>query len=149
MTQVLSDRALDVLQLASREAQRLRHEYVGTEHILLGLIDAPYSGAAVILKSLSMDLRKIRSEIDLILQSGPDPVTIGPTGRLPETPRTRQVIQFAKQEAARLGHSRVGTEHLLVGLMHTQEGVAAQVLMHLGLRPEALLEQVAAITEPN
>jgi ATP-dependent Clp protease ATP-binding subunit ClpC len=85
----------------------------------------------------------------MIVQSGPDPVTVGPIGRLPETPRARKVIEFAKQEALRLGHGSVGTEHLLLGLMHEQEGVAAQVLMHPGLRSEALLAQVAAITEPN
>lgn len=125
-----TDRARKVMQLANQEAQRFNHEYIGTEHILLGLVKEGSGVAANVLKNLEVDLRKIRLEVDKIVQSGPDMVTMG---KLPQTPRAKRVVEFAIDEAGILGTDWVGTEHLLLGLIREQEGVAAQVLMHLGV----------------
>src|SRR5262245_37033979 len=114
------------MRLANQEAQRFHHEYVGTEHILLGLGREGSGGAANVLKNLDIDLRKIRLEVEKIVRSGPDMVT---TGKLPQTPRAKKVIEGAIEEAQDFNHNYVGTEHLLLGLLREQEGVAAQVLM--------------------
>lgn len=125
-----TDRARKVLQLANQEAQRLNHEYIGTEHILLGLIREGSGVAANVLKNLDIDIRKVRAEVEKIIQSGPDGVTMG---KLPQTPRAKKVIEFAIEEARNLDHKWVGSEHLLLGLLREGEGVAAQVLTNLGL----------------
>ncbi len=134
-----TDRARKVLQLANQEAQRLNHEYVGTEHILLGLIKEGTGVAANVLKNLDVDLRKIRLEVEKLVQSGADMVTMG---KLPHTPRAKKVIEYAMEEARNLNHNYVGTEHILLGLLREQEGVAAQVLMNLGLRLDDVREEV-------
>ena len=120
--------------LANQEAQRFNHEYIGTEHILLGLIKEGSGVAAHVLKNLGLDLRKIRLEVERLVQSGPDMVTMG---KLPQTPRAKKVIEYAMEESRNLNHNYVGTEHILLGLLREQEGVASQVLMNLGLRIEA------------
>ena len=127
------------MQLANQEAQRFNHEYIGTEHILLGLVKEGSGVAANVLKNLDVDLRKIRLEVEKIVQSGPDMVTLG---KLPQTPRAKKVIEYAMEEARNLNHNYVGTEHLLLGLLREQEGVAAQVLMNLGLKLEDVREEV-------
>lgn len=134
-----TDRARKVMQLANQEAQRFNHEYIGTEHILLGLVKEGSGVAANVLKNLEVDLRKIRFEVENIVQTGPDMVTIG---KLPQTPRAKKVIEYAMEEARNLNHNYVGTEHLLLGLLREQEGVAAQVLMNLGLKLEDVREEV-------
>ncbi|NMC21884.1 MAG: ATP-dependent Clp protease ATP-binding subunit [Thermogutta sp.] len=134
-----TDRARKVIQLANQEAQRFNHEYVGTEHILLGLIKEGSGVAANVLRNLDVDLRKIRLEVEKLVQSGPDMVTMG---RLPLTPRARKVLEYATEEARNLNHNYVGTEHILLGLLREQEGVAAQVLMNLGLKLEDVREEV-------
>ena len=91
------------------------------------------------LKNLGVDLRKIRVEVEKIVQSGPDMVTMG---RLPQTPRAKKVMEYAIEEARNLNHNNVGTEHLLLGLLREQEGVAAQVLMNLGMKLEEVREEV-------
>jgi len=139
MYERFTDRARKVMQLANQEAQRFNHEYIGTEHILLGLVKEGSGVAANVLKNLDVDLRKIRMEVENIVQSGPDLVTIG---KLPQTPRAKKVLEYAMEEARNLNHNYVGTEHLLLGLLREQEGVAAQVLMNLGLKLEDVREEV-------
>ncbi len=139
MYERFTDRARKVMQLANQEAQRFNHEYVGTEHVLLGLVKEGSGVAANVLKNLDVDLRKIRVEVEKIVQSGPDMVTMG---KLPQTPRAKKVIEYAIEEARNLNHNNVGTEHLLLGLLREQEGVAAQVLMNLNLKLEEVREEV-------
>jgi ATP-dependent Clp protease ATP-binding subunit ClpC len=139
MYERFTDRARKVMQLANQEAQRFNHEYIGTEHILLGLVKEGSGVAANVLKNLDVDLRKIRLEVEKIVQSGPDMVTMG---KLPQTPRAKKVIEYAIEEARNLNHNYVGTEHLLLGLLREQEGVAAQVLMNLGLKLDEVREEV-------
>ena len=139
MYERFTDRARKVMQLANQEAQRFNHEYVGTEHVLLGLVKEGSGVAANVLKNLEVDLRKIRVEVEKIVQSGPDMVTMG---KLPMTPRAKKVQEYAIEEARNLNHNYVGTEHLLLGLLREQEGVAAQVLMNLNLKLEEVREEV-------
>src|SRR5271154_184370 len=139
MYERFTDRARKVMQLANQEAQRFNHEYIGTEHVLLGLIKEGSGVAANVLKNLDVDLRKIRLEVEKLVQSGPDMVT---TGKLPQTPRAKKVIEYSMEEARNLNHNYVGTEHILLGLLREQEGVAAQVLMNLGLKLEEVREEV-------
>jgi ATP-dependent Clp protease ATP-binding subunit ClpC len=139
MYERFTDRARKVMQLANQEAQRFNHEYIGTEHVLLGLVKEGSGVAANVLKNLDVDLRRIRNEVEKIVQSGPDMVTMG---KLPQTPRAKKVIEYAMEEARNLNHNYVGTEHLLLGLLREQEGVAAQVLMNLGLKLEDVREEV-------
>ena len=127
------------MQLANQEAQRFNHEYIGTEHVLLGRIKEGSGVAANVLKNLDIDLRKIRMEVEKLVQSGPDMVTMG---KLPQTPRAKKVIEYSMEEARNLNHNYVGTEHILLGLLREQEGVAAQVLMNLGLKLEDVREEV-------
>ncbi len=130
------------MQLANQEAQRFNHEYIGTEHVLLGLIKEGSGVAANVLKNLDIDLRKIRLEVEKLVQSGPDMVTMG---KLPQTPRAKKVIEYSMEEARNLNHNYVGTEHILLGLLREQEGVAAQVLMNLGLKLEDVREEVLSL----
>ncbi len=139
MYERFTDRARKVMQLANQEAQRFNHEYIGTEHILLGLIKEGSGVAANVLKNLDVDLRKIRLEVEKLVQSGPDMVTMG---KLPQTPRAKKVIEYSMEEARNLNHNYVGTEHILLGLLREQEGVAAQVLMNLALKLEDVREEV-------
>lgn len=139
MYERFTDRARKVMQLANQEAQRFNHEYIGTEHILLGLVKEGSGVAANVLKNLEVDLRKIRLEVEKLVQSGPEMVTMG---KLPQTPRAKKVIEYSMEEARNLNHNYVGTEHILLGLLREQEGVAAQVLMNLGLKLEEVREEV-------
>jgi ATP-dependent Clp protease ATP-binding subunit ClpC len=131
MYERFTDRARKVMQLANEEAQRFNHEYIGTEHILLGLVKEGSGVAAMVLKNLDIDLRKIRLEVEKVVLSGPDMVTMG---NLPQTPRVKKVVEYALEEARNLNHNYVGTEHLLLALIREEEGVAAQVLLNLGLK---------------
>ncbi len=139
MYERFTDRARKVMQLANQEAQRFNHEYIGTEHILLGLVKEGSGVAANVLKNLDVDLRKIRLEVEKLVQSGPEMVTMG---RLPQTPRAKKVIEYSMEEARNLNHNYVGTEHILLGLLREQEGVAAAVLMNLGLKLDEVREEV-------
>jgi ATP-dependent Clp protease ATP-binding subunit ClpC len=139
MYERFTDRARRVMQLANSEAQRFNHDYVGTEHLLLGLVKEGSGVASNVLKNLDVDLRKIRVEVEKIVQSGPDMVSMG---KLPQTPRAKKVLEYAFEEARNLNHNYVGTEHLLLGLLREQEGVAAQVLMNLNLKLEDVREEV-------
>lgn len=139
MYERFTDRARKVMQLANQEAHRFNHEYIGTEHILLGLVKEGSGVAANVLKNLDVDLRRIRNEVEKLVQSGPDMVTLG---RLPHTPRAKKVLEFSMEEARNLNHNYVGTEHILLGLLREQEGVAAQVLMNLSLKLDDVREEV-------
>ena len=131
MYERFTDRARKVMKLANSEAQRFNHEYIGTEHVLLGLIQEGSGVAANVLKNLGVDLQKVRLEVEKLVQSGPDMVTMG---KLPQTPRAKKVIEYSMEESLDLGHNYVGTEHLLLGLLREEQGVAAQVLLSLGLQ---------------
>src|SRR6266446_6115544 len=146
MYERFTDRARKVMQLANQEAQRFNHEYIGTEHILLGLVKEGSGVAANVLKNLDIDLRKIRLEVEKIVQAGPDMINMG---KLPLTPRAKKVIEYSVEEARNLNHNYVGTEHLLLGLLREQEGVAAQVLMNLGLKLEDVREEVLNLLGHN
>ncbi len=139
MFERLTDRARKVMALANQEAQRFNHEYIGTEHILLVLVKEGSGVGANVLKNLSIDLRKVRLEVEKLVKSGPEMVTMG---KLPQTPRAKKVIEYAIEEARNLNHNYVGTEHLLLGLLREQDGVAAQVLLNLGLKLEEVREEV-------
>ncbi len=139
MFERFTDRARKIMALANQEAQRFNHEYIGTEHILLGLVREGSGVGANVLKNLDVDLRKVRLEIEKLVKSGPDMVTMG---KLPQTPRAKKVIEYAIEEARALNHNYVGTEHLLLGLLRESEGVAAQVLMNLGLKLDKVREEV-------
>ena len=139
MYEQFTDRARKVMQLASQEARRFNHDYIGTEHILLGLVKESTGVAANVLKNLDIDLRKIRLEVEKIVQAAPHIMVTIP--KLPQTPRAKKVIEFSIEEARNLNHNYVGTEHLLLGLLREQEGVAAQVLMYLGLTLEKVRGQ--------
>jgi len=127
------------MALANQEAQRFNHEYIGTEHILLGLVKEGSGVAANVLKNMDIDLKKLRLGIEKLVKSGPDMVTMG---KLPQTPRAKKVIEHAIEEARALNHNYVGTEHILLGLLRETEGIAAQVLMNLGLKLEDVRQEV-------
>jgi ATP-dependent Clp protease ATP-binding subunit ClpC len=139
MFERFTDRARKVMALANQEAQRFNHEYIGTEHILLGLIKEGTGVGATVLKKMNVDLRKVRLEVEKMVKSGPEMV---PMGKLPHTPRAKKVIEYAIEEARNLNHNYVGTEHLLLGLLREREGIAAKVLMNLGLKLEEVREEV-------
>lgn len=134
MYERFTDRARKVMQLAQQEARRFNHEYIGTEHILLGLVKESGGVAATILKNLDVDLRKIRLEVEKIMHTGPDMVTMG---KLPHTPRAKRVIEYAICASREMGNNHVGTEHLMIGLLRDKEGVAYQVLSKLGVVEDA------------
>ena len=124
-----SERARRVLSLAQEEAQRFNHNYIGTEHILLGLVRENEGTAAKVLGGLSIELNKIRSAVEFIIGKG----DTAASGEIGLTPRAKKVIELAVDEARRLNHHYIGTEHLLIGLMREGEGVAAGVLESLGV----------------
>ena len=125
-----SERARRVLSLAQEEAIRFNHNYIGTEHVLLGLVREPEGVAARVLANLSVDLHKVRSAVEFIIGRGERPVSGENIGL---TPRAKKVIELAVDEARRMNHHYIGTEHLLIGLMREGEGVAAGVLESLGV----------------
>ncbi|NQU77042.1 MAG: AAA family ATPase, partial [Planctomycetes bacterium] len=139
MFERFTDRARKVMALANQEAQRFNHEYIGTEHILLGLVKEGSGVGANVLKNLGVDLHKVRMEVEKLVKSGPDMVTMG---KLPQTPRAKKVIEFAIEEARALNHNYVGTEHMLLGLLREEDGVAARVLMNLQLKLNDVREEV-------
>jgi ATP-dependent Clp protease ATP-binding subunit ClpC len=135
-----TDRVRKVLQMAREEAARLHHEYVGTEHILLGLIREGEGVAAAVLSNLNVDLEEIQQKIEDSVKKGKAAAAAGPD--LPYTSRAKKVLELAMSEARELNHSYVGTEHLLLGLLREEKGIAAQVLTDVGVN----LEQARAET---
>jgi len=139
MFERFTDRARKVMALANQEAQRFNHEYIGTEHILLGLVKEGSGVGATVLKNLDVDIKKLRFGVEKLVKSGPDMVTMG---KLPQTPKAKKVIEYAIEEARSLNHNYVGTEHILLGLLRESEGIAAQVLLDLGLKLEDVRQEV-------
>jgi ATP-dependent Clp protease ATP-binding subunit ClpA len=145
MYERFTDRARKVMQLANQEAQQFNHEYIGTEHILLGLVEEGSGTAATALKNLDVDLGTIRAEVEKIVQHGPARVIDG--GRRPHTPRAKKVVEYSIEEARSLNHNYVGTEHLLLGLIREDQGVASQVLMSLGLSLERVRRAIVTLLD--
>jgi ATP-dependent Clp protease ATP-binding subunit ClpC len=139
MYERFTDRSRRVMGLAREEAQRLNHEYIGTEHFLLGLIAEGDGVAAHVLKSLGVDLPKVRDEVERFVQRGPQNIK---KRKVPETPRAKKVIEYAMEEARNLNHHYIGTEHILLGLLREQEGIATMALLHLGLKLEEVRKEV-------
>lgn len=144
MSNRFTERAERVILIAEEEAKRLNHDYVGTEHVLLGLIALAEGVAAQVLHDLGVDLRKIRQEIEHIVGSGDHAMLLG---NIPFTPRAKKVLEFAVEEAQNLGQNYVGTEYLLLGLIREEDGIAAQVLESLGVRLDIVREEIHTLTK--
>lgn len=138
MFERFTDRARRVVVLAQEEARMLNHNYIGTEHILLGLIHEGEGVAAKALESLSISLEAVRSQVEEIIGQGQQ----APSGHIPFTPRAKKVLELSLREALQLGHNYIGTEHILLGLIREGEGVAAQVLIKLGADLARVRQQV-------
>ncbi|MBI4369657.1 MAG: ATP-dependent Clp protease ATP-binding subunit [Elusimicrobia bacterium] len=134
-----SERAQRAILIAQEEAKRLNHDYVGTEHILLGLVALNEGVAAQVLAILGVDSRRVRAEIEKIVGTGDNIMQLG---EIPFTPRAKKVLELAVEEAQKMGHTYVGTEHVLLGLIREEEGVAARVMENLGVRLEVVREEV-------
>lgn len=137
-----TERARKVIILAKEEAKRFNHDYIGTEHILLGLIKEGEGVAAAVLQNLGLSLEAIRLEVEKLVQPGPPTVV---SGDIPFTPKAKKVIELATDEARNLGHNYIGTEHLLLGLIREGEGVASQVLTNLGLDLNKVRQEVMSL----
>jgi len=146
MYERFTDRARKIMKLANQEARRFNHEYIGTEHILLGLVKEGSGVGANVLKKFGVDFPRVQAVVEKLVQSGPDMVTMG---KLPQTPRAKKVIEYAIEESQYRHHNYVGTEHILLGLLREQETVAAQILMNLGLRLENVRAEVLATLGPS
>src|SRR4029453_12989347 len=138
MFQRFTDRARRVIVLAQEEARHLNHNYIGTEHILLGLIHEAEGVAARALESLDISLQAVRAQVEEIIGRGAE----APGGHIPFTPRAKKVLELSLREALELGHVYIGTEHILLGLIREGEGVAAQVLVALGAGRDRVRQQV-------
>ena len=138
MFERFTDRARRVVVLAQEEARMLNHNYIGTEHILLGLIHEGEGVAAKALESLGISLEAVRSQVEEIIGQGQQ----APSGHIPFTPRAKKVLELSLREALQLGHNYIGTEHILLGLIREGEGVAAQVLKKLGADLSRVRQQV-------
>jgi ATP-dependent Clp protease ATP-binding subunit ClpA len=138
MFERFTDRARRVVVLAQEEARLLNHNYVGTEHLLLGLIHEGEGVAATSLESLGISLEAVRAQVEEIIGQGQS----APTGHIPFAPRAKKVLELSLREAKQLGHNYIGTEHILLGLIHEGEGVAAQVLVELGADLSRVRQQV-------
>ena len=134
--------AQKVIVFAQEEAKRLSHDYMGSEHILLGITSLEESVAARALKSLNVDLRKLRSKIEEAAPQGDSMMLLG---EIPFTPRAKKVLEYAVEEAQKMGHSYIGTEHILLGLIREEEGIGARILQHMGVKFNAVRDEILAI----
>ena len=139
-------RAQQVLALARKEADRFNHSYVGTEHLLLGLIKLGQGVAVNVLERMGLELEAVRMEVEKEVGSGPPQKA---AGNIPYTPRVKKVLALANKEAKALNHSYVGTEHLLLGLLREGEGVAARVLKRLDVDIQRTRNEILAEIDPN
>jgi len=147
MYELFTKRATKAMELANEEAQRFNHEYIDTEHLLLGLMSEDTGVAATILKKLDVTLRKIRVEVEKIHESGPNMATLS---KLPLAPRAKRVIEGALEEARNRHQDKVDTEHLLLSLLRNRDGIAARVLINCGLPSERILQEVEnALRQPE
>jgi ATP-dependent Clp protease ATP-binding subunit ClpC len=133
MFERFTDRARRAIMLANQEAQRLAHDHVGTEHLLLGIVKEGSGLAAVVLQEFDVDLSVVRQQVEAL---GHGPSKSPPPAKLPQTQRLLRVLEYAIQEASALSHNYVGTEHLLLGLLREPEGTAARVLASIPLKAE-------------
>jgi ATP-dependent Clp protease ATP-binding subunit ClpA len=138
MFERFTDRARRVMVLAQEEARMLNHDYIGTEHILLGLIHEGEGVAAKVLESLGISLDVVRQQVEEIIGPGQQ----APGGHIPFTPRAKKVLELTQREASAFGHDYIGTEHILLGLIREGRGVAAQVLVKLGADLNRVRQQV-------
>jgi ATP-dependent Clp protease ATP-binding subunit ClpC len=141
MFEKFTERARRVVVLAQEEARMLNHDYIGTEHILLGLIHEGEGAAAKALNGIGISLEQVRQQVEEIIGSG----RISPSGQIPFTPRAKKVLELSYREALHLRHSYIGTEHILLGLLREGDGVAAQVLVKLGADLDRVRQQVIAL----
>ena len=126
-----TERARRTMSLARQEALRFNHDYIGTEHLLLGLLAEGSGVAAQALTNLRIDLSEVRAEVEKIVRPGTRPVSLA---QLPFTPRAKKVLELSLEEAQSLQHSYIGTEHLLLGLLREKDSIAARVLVRLGTK---------------
>src|SRR5207253_1070048 len=139
-------RAQQVLALARKEADRFNHNFVGTEHLLLGLIKLGQGVAVNVLQKMGLDLETVRMEVEKQVGTGPDQKMIG---NIPYTPRVKKCLALAAKEAKALNHTYVGTEHILLGLLREGDGVAARVLTNLGVDVEVTRNHILRELDPN
>ncbi|MCK4237464.1 MAG: AAA family ATPase, partial [Candidatus Krumholzibacteria bacterium] len=142
MNDKFTERVRKVIYLARDEANRLQHDYIGTEHLLLGIVREGEGIAARVLLKLDLDLEQIQQTIENVVKSTGGTLTLG---EIPLTPRAKRVLELSVEEARLLGHSYVGTEHLLLGLIREGEGVAARVLLELGVDRKRVREEIMKI----
>jgi ATP-dependent Clp protease ATP-binding subunit ClpC len=141
MFERFTDRARRVVVLAQEEARMLNHSYIGSEHILLGLIQESDGVAARALESLGISPDNVRQQVEEVIGRGQH----APTGHIPFTPRAKKVLELSLREALQLGHTYIGTEHILLGLIRESDGVAAQILVGLGMDLDRAREQVILV----
>jgi ATP-dependent Clp protease ATP-binding subunit ClpC len=146
MPERLTERARKVMSLANQEARRLHHEYISTEHLLLGIIQEGGGIAASALRSLGLDFGKIRAEVEQLAPAGRDSANIG---KLPQSPEARKVLELAAEEARGQHHSYVGTEHLLIGMLLKTDSIAARVLTQLGITVAAARQEIDELLSPE
>ncbi len=139
-------RAQQVLALARKEADRFNHSFVGTEHLLLGLINLGQGVAVNVLQKMGLDLETVRLEVEKQVGTGPDQKL---AGNIPYTPRVKKVLELSKKEAKVLHHTYVGTEHILLGLLREGEGVAARVLRNLDIDIDQCRQEILHELDPN
>jgi ATP-dependent Clp protease ATP-binding subunit ClpC len=147
MYEKLTEKAQKVFKYARQEAQRMGHQYIGTEHLLLGLVREGTGVAATVLQRLGVDPKRVRFEVEKIVKGGTDVISTGREFTL--APRAKKAFEYAFEEAKRLGQSYIGTEHLLLGLLREEEGIAAQVLLNLGVELEEVQEAVMELLGPE
>ncbi len=134
-----TERARKVIMLAKEEARKFNHDYIGTEHILLGLLREGEGVAAAVLQSLGVNLDIIRMEVEKLVKPGKGAIV---SGDIPFTPKSKKAIEFSMEEARSLGHNYIGTEHILLGLIRETEGIASRVLLHLGLNLDKVRQEI-------
>jgi ATP-dependent Clp protease ATP-binding subunit ClpA len=140
-----TERARQVVVLAQDEARALKHNYIGTEHLLLGLLREEGGLAAKVLDSLGVALADARAQVKRIVGEG----EMRPSGQVPFTPRAKKVLELALREAQSLGHHDIGTEHILLGLIREGEGVGAQILVYFRAQPERVRASLNAVFDAN
>ena len=138
MFERFTERARQVVVLAQDEASALKHNYIGTEHILLGLLREEEGLAARVLESLDVTVEEVRAQVERVVGRGDEPAT----GQIPCTPRAKKVLELALREALSLNHSYIGTEHILLGVVRENQGVAARILLDFGADPETVRARV-------
>src|SRR3990172_368546 len=143
MFENFTERARKVMSIARQEAQRLNSEFIGTEHMLLGIVKEGGGTACRVLKNFEVDAKKICQEVEKLITPSTSPtITLG---QLPFSPRAKRVIELAGESSSQLGHEVIGTEHILLGLLKENEGIAAQVLVNMGLKIDAVRDMTLEI----